>query len=165
MLIVKAGAVCFALVFGTGFVLGMIRVPLLVPRLGVQIAELIEMPFLCVAIVLAARHIVRRCDLAPGAATRLPVGLMALGITVIAVTLACGVDTGAVGRRLHPEPGPGVRSGVSRDAGAVRADAVDSCARTRRSLGETTGTETSLPIDPEMDEKHPVSGADTRLSV
>ena len=80
----KAGTLYFALVFGAGFVLGMIRVPFLVPRLGVRIAELIEMPFMCVAVVLAARHVVRRFDLAPGASTRLPVGLVALGITVIA---------------------------------------------------------------------------------
>lgn len=41
MRILKAGALYFALVFGTGLVLGMIRVPFLVPRLGVRIAELI----------------------------------------------------------------------------------------------------------------------------
>ena len=80
MRILKAGALYFALVFGTGFVLGMIRVPLLVPRLGVQI----EMPFMCVAIVLAARHIVHRFELPPRASIRLPVGLIALCITVSA---------------------------------------------------------------------------------
>ena len=80
MRILKAGALYFGLVFGTGFVLGMIRVPLLVPRLGVQI----EMPFMCVAIVLAARHIVHRFELPPRASIRLPVGLIALCITVSA---------------------------------------------------------------------------------
>ena len=84
MRILKAATLYFALVFGTGFVLGMIRVPLLVPRLGVRIAELIEMPFMGVAIVLAARHVVRRFELAPGASNRLPVGLIALGTMVIA---------------------------------------------------------------------------------
>ena len=84
MRILKAATLYFALVFGTGFVLGMIRVPFLVPRLGVRVAELIEMPFMCVAIVLAARHVVRRFELASVASTRLPVGLIALGITVIA---------------------------------------------------------------------------------
>ena len=84
MRILKAGALYFGLVFGTGNVLGMIRVPFLVPRLGVRIAELIEMSFMCVAIVLAARHIVHRFERPPRASIRLPVGLIALCITVSA---------------------------------------------------------------------------------
>ncbi len=59
----KAGVVYFAVVFGVGFLLGMIRVPLLVPRLGQRIAELIELPLLFVAIFLTARWIVRRSAL------------------------------------------------------------------------------------------------------
>ena len=43
---IKAGIAYFALVFGAGFVLGMIRVPFLVPRLGERVAELVEMPFM-----------------------------------------------------------------------------------------------------------------------
>ena len=46
----KAGTAYFALVFGAGFVMGAIRVPLLVPRLGERVAELIEMPFMCIVI-------------------------------------------------------------------------------------------------------------------
>lgn len=42
----KAVTVYFARVFATGFVLGSIRVPFLVPRLGVRYAELIEMPIM-----------------------------------------------------------------------------------------------------------------------
>ena len=41
---IKAGIAYFAVVLGAGFILGSIRVPLLVPRLGERIAELIEMP-------------------------------------------------------------------------------------------------------------------------
>lgn len=37
---IKAGLAYFALVFGTGFVLGAVRVTLLVPRFGERIAEL-----------------------------------------------------------------------------------------------------------------------------
>ena len=52
---IKAGMTYFALVFGAGFLLGSIRVPFLVPRLGERAAELIEMPFMFVAIVVSAR--------------------------------------------------------------------------------------------------------------
>src|SRR5262245_56776337 len=64
----KAGALYFAVVFETGFVLGPIRVPWVVPRVGIRAAELMEMPVMLVVVVLAARWIVRR--FAPAAAIR-----------------------------------------------------------------------------------------------
>lgn len=89
----------YGLVFGTGFALGVIRVPLLVPRLGERLAELLEMPFMLIAIVLAARFVLRRW---PGPASRLHwaiVGAMALALLVatelmLAVVLA-GRSVGA----------------------------------------------------------------------
>jgi hypothetical protein len=54
------GAVYFALVFGVGFLLGVVRVLLLEPRLGERWAELAEMPLMLIGIVLSARFIVRR---------------------------------------------------------------------------------------------------------
>ena len=54
------GAVYFGLVFGVGFLLGIVRVLALVPRLGERWAELAEMPLMLVAIVLSARFVVRR---------------------------------------------------------------------------------------------------------
>lgn len=80
----KAGITYFALVFGTGFALGSIRVPLLVPRIGVRLAELIEMPFMLVAVVLAARFIVRRFALPVTASARLGAGFLALGLLLAA---------------------------------------------------------------------------------
>ena len=65
----QAGIAYFALVFGTGFLLGIIRVPFLVPRLGVRTAELIEMPFMFVAILFAARYVVRRFALKAASAS------------------------------------------------------------------------------------------------
>ena len=56
----RAALAYFALVFGAGFILGSIRVPFLVPRFGERVAELIEMPFMFVIIVFAARFIVKR---------------------------------------------------------------------------------------------------------
>ena len=50
----------FAIVFGAGFLLALIRNPWLVPRFDVRTAELMEMPIMLVAIFFAARWIARR---------------------------------------------------------------------------------------------------------
>ena len=87
----KAGGSYFALVFGTGFLLGVLRVPFLVPRLGVRTAELIEMPFMFVAIFFAARYVVRRFALK--SSERLDAGLIALALLFAAeLTLATVVQ-------------------------------------------------------------------------
>ena len=83
----KAATRYFAIVFGAGFVLGAIRVPFLVPRLGERWAELLEMPLMLVAIVLAARHVVRRCNLARAWSACLRVGTIALAMMVAAELL------------------------------------------------------------------------------
>lgn len=58
--VLRAGAVYFAIVFSAGFLLGMLRVPILVPRLGVRTAELLEMPVMLGVVLWAARRVVRR---------------------------------------------------------------------------------------------------------
>lgn len=83
----KAGTAYFTLVFGAGFVMGAIRVPLLVPRLGERVAELIEMPFMCIVIILAARFIATRFALPPTVAVRLGTGFIALALLVTAEVL------------------------------------------------------------------------------
>ena len=70
------------LVFGAGFLLGTVRVLLVVPRLGVRSAELLEMPLMALVIVGAARLVVRRFQLPQGLAVRLPVGATALALMV-----------------------------------------------------------------------------------
>ena len=77
--ILKAAAVYFALVFGIGFVLGPIRILFLVPRFGERVAELMEFPVMLVVIVLAARWMVRKFQLAAHA---LLVGILALGLMI-----------------------------------------------------------------------------------
>jgi len=84
----------FALVLGTGFVFGMIRVPFVVPRLGERYAELLEMPFMFVAIVLAARFVIRRFDLSAQSAIRLQVGFAALAMSIVAELLLATVLQG-----------------------------------------------------------------------
>ena len=85
--IVKAGLAYFALVMGVGFLLGMVRVPFLVPRLGERMAELIEMPVMFVVIGLSARFVVTRFALPPTASVRLQVGFVALALAVCAELL------------------------------------------------------------------------------
>jgi hypothetical protein len=85
--ILRAGGSYFALVFGAGFLLGAIRVPLLVPRLGERVAELLEMPVMLAVIVASAGFVVRRFALPPARSVRLAVGLLALGLMLGAETL------------------------------------------------------------------------------
>src|SRR5688572_31092468 len=54
------GVVYFTLVFGVGFLLGIVRVLTLVPSVGERWAELAEAPLMLVAIILSARFVVRR---------------------------------------------------------------------------------------------------------
>ena len=84
---IKAGLAYFALVMGAGFLLGMVRVPFLVPRLGERVAELIEMPLMFVVIGLSARFVVKRFALPPTASVRLQVGFLALALAVCAELL------------------------------------------------------------------------------
>jgi hypothetical protein len=82
--ILKGGALYFALVFGAGFVLGSIRVLLVVPRFGERTAELMETPVMLVVTILAARWVVARLALPPSPATCLGVGCVALGLLLVA---------------------------------------------------------------------------------
>lgn len=77
---IKAGLAYFALVFGAGFVLGSVRVPFLVPRVGERIAELIETPFMFLVVLLSARFIAERFALPATTSARLSVGLLALAL-------------------------------------------------------------------------------------
>jgi hypothetical protein len=81
---IRNAAVYFALVFGAGFCLALVRIPVLEPRFGQRWAELVEMPFMLVAIVLAARWVVRRFAVPPAAAARLGMGLLALALMLAA---------------------------------------------------------------------------------
>jgi hypothetical protein len=71
---IKAGLAYFALVFGAGFVLGVLRVSFLVPRFGERIAELGEMPLMLAVIVIAARFIMRRFAVPFSMAARIGTG-------------------------------------------------------------------------------------------
>ncbi|MBH0199004.1 MAG: hypothetical protein HP497_06205 [Nitrospira sp.] len=86
----KPGILYFLLVFGAGFVLGTVRVLLIVPHVGHRTAELLEMPLMLIATVFAARWITRRFAESHNHAARLAIGGIALGL-MLAGELAVGI--------------------------------------------------------------------------
>lgn len=84
---VRPSLTYFALVFGVGFVLGTVRVSLLVAALGERRAELLELPLMVLASFLAARWVVRRWRVPQGWRSRLPIGLAALALLLAAELL------------------------------------------------------------------------------
>ena len=86
----KAAAIYFGIVFGTGFLLGPFRVLLLEPRVGARTAELLEAPVMLLAIVLVGRWVGRRWCSGFGSGARLGVGLIVAGL-ILGADLAVGV--------------------------------------------------------------------------
>ncbi len=84
MRILQAALAYFGLVFGTGFLLGIVRTLWLLPRLGTRTAELLEMPVMLFVVIIAARWVVKRFRIPPVIGPRLAVGFVALGIVLSA---------------------------------------------------------------------------------
>jgi type IV secretory pathway TrbD component len=84
MQVVKAGAIYFALVFGAGFVLGTIRTLWVVPRFGMRMAELMEMPIMLAVTIVAARWTVLRLSGPTMWSVRLGMGCIALVLMLVA---------------------------------------------------------------------------------
>ncbi|MEM9163740.1 MAG: hypothetical protein AAGC54_11820 [Cyanobacteria bacterium P01_F01_bin.4] len=82
--ILKAGFLYFAIVFSVGFVFGIIRVLWAVPLFGTRVAELLETPFMFVAIILTARWVVNLLAISPRWWARLGMGVVALGCLLAA---------------------------------------------------------------------------------
>jgi hypothetical protein len=85
--VVRLAVSYVALVLAAGFVLGTARVLWLVPRVGTRAAELLEMPLMLVATVLAARWVDRRLPAGTRSRTRLGIGAIALGLLLAAELL------------------------------------------------------------------------------
>ena len=83
MTLLKASLLYFALVFGTGFILGPIRILWLIPQVGERSAELMELPLMIAVSYLAARWIVRLFSLPSIRSIRIRVGLLALTLVLI----------------------------------------------------------------------------------
>ncbi len=82
--IIRAALVYFAIVLGTGFVLGIFRVPVLVPRIGERWAELIEMPIMAAVIFFAAGYVLHRFPEIRSPGRSLVAGFLALALSVAA---------------------------------------------------------------------------------
>jgi hypothetical protein len=82
-----AASVYFGIVFGVGFLLGSVRVPLLAPRIGERFAELAEMPLMFVAIFLAAGYVLSKFPRIQSPGAWLVVGLLAFAMLVLAELL------------------------------------------------------------------------------
>lgn len=74
----------FAIVMGSGFVLGVFRVPFLVPRIGERWAELAEMPIMAAVIFYGAGYVLRRFPAVRTARRALAVGVVALALSLCA---------------------------------------------------------------------------------
>ena len=96
--LLKPALVYLAAVFGAGFLLGTLRVLLVVPRLGVRTAELMEMPLMLVVTVLVARWLAGRYLSRARPSRRLAVGLLALAILL---TAEVGVGVGLRGLSIE----------------------------------------------------------------
>ena len=83
------GVVYFGLVFGVGFMLGIVRVLVVEPRIGERWAELGEAPLMLTAIILSARFVVRRFPATRRAAYIISgaVGLLLLVLVEFSVVL------------------------------------------------------------------------------
>ncbi|MBI5260552.1 MAG: hypothetical protein HY852_01895 [Bradyrhizobium sp.] len=78
--IIKAAGLYFLIVFGTGFLLGPIRVLWLEPRIGTLAAVLCEAPFLLAAIFVGSRLAPRAVRIEPRTDMLLAVGTAALAM-------------------------------------------------------------------------------------
>jgi hypothetical protein len=81
---VIAALVYFGLVLGTGFVLGIIRVPFIVPKIGERWAELAEMPIMATVIFISAGYILNRFPEIQTSTRSLIAGFLALALSVCA---------------------------------------------------------------------------------
>lgn len=81
---IRPALVYFAIVIGAGFILGVVRVPILVPRIGERWAELAEMPVMAAVIFFAAGYLLRHFPEICSPRRSLVTGFLALAFSVAA---------------------------------------------------------------------------------
>ncbi len=82
--VIRLAAIYFAMVFSIGFVLGTLRVIVLVPKLGTRISELIELPLMVLAVYIVGRWIAHQTISSRQA---LQTGMLALAFLLVAEVL------------------------------------------------------------------------------
>lgn len=96
----RAALLYFALVFTLGTLLGVLRVTVMIPRLGELRAVLVELPVMLVASWFLCRAVLRRIEV--GRALRLPMGA-AFFLALMAAELALAFLAGRIpGSELAP---------------------------------------------------------------
>jgi hypothetical protein len=88
---VLAGFFYFLVVFGCGFVFGIIRTVVVAPRTGDTLAVLFELPFILMIAWYACRLIVRSMEIPPGLRGRLPMAITAFACLLAAEALLAAV--------------------------------------------------------------------------
>jgi len=81
---IRAGFLYFVAVFGIGFVLGTIRVLVLIPRLGELVSTFIELPIILGAAWIVCGLLVARLHVLPQWQVRLTMGGIAFGLLMVA---------------------------------------------------------------------------------
>ena len=87
----KAGTTYFATVFAVGFVLGTVRVLLLLPFIGEAAAVFFEIPIILVASWIAARWTINRFDVSGEVAARLMMGAFAFALLILGELAVSGL--------------------------------------------------------------------------
>jgi hypothetical protein len=87
MNIFKAGSAYFAIIFSLGFLLGALRVVVMIPRIGELAATLLEVPVILTASWFVSGWLIKKMQIAPEANSRLLMGAAAFGLTMIAEPL------------------------------------------------------------------------------
>jgi hypothetical protein len=84
MQVLRAALLYFGVVFGAGFMLGVIRTVWVARRVSARTAELMEAPLMLVVTIIAGRWIVVRFAVPATASVRLEMGAIALGLMLLA---------------------------------------------------------------------------------
>ena len=92
----RAAGIYFVIVFGAGFLLGILRVLFIVPATGDRAAELLELPIMVAIVAVVARLIVRRY----AAAIRRTSQWLQVGGIALACMIAAEVGVGVVLRGM-----------------------------------------------------------------
>jgi hypothetical protein len=86
---IKAGAVYFAAVFAAGFAMGVIRVLLVIPRVGETVAVCLELPLMLAASWIVCRRVWKRFpDADPARAGAWAFGLLMLAELSLSIIIA-----------------------------------------------------------------------------